>query len=116
MENELKKELTDTMDDLKGHFELYVDLYKLKTAKRVSEIISKVLKAFIFISLTLIILMFSSFAMAFYLDSILEIHGIFFALMALFFLVVFICLWMFRRVLLEQPTIKSVINLFFANK
>ena len=52
MENELKKELTDTMDDLKGHFELYVDLYKLKTAKRVSEILSKVLKAFIFISLS----------------------------------------------------------------
>jgi hypothetical protein len=34
--------------------------------------------------------MFSSFAMAFYLDSILEIQGIGFALMALFFLVVFI--------------------------
>ena len=116
MANELKNELSETAEDLKEHLNLYLDLYRLKAAISVSRVLANALKVFIFMNLILITLIFASFAMAYYLESLFAIPGIGFAVIAAFFVVVMVALWLCRGALLDRPVIQSVIKLFFPKK
>ena len=116
MEHELKNELSETVEDIKEHLDLFLDLYKLRVAKSISGILVKALKIFIFTNLVLVILIFLSLATAYYIDSRFDTPGIGFAFISLFFTIILLLLWLLRRTLLDQPVIKSVIKFFFTQK
>lgn len=113
MEQELKNELSETVEDIKEHLDLYFDLYKLKVAKSISRILVKALKIFIFTNIILVIMIFTSLAAANYIDSRFDIPGVGFAFIALFFIVILALVWWLRRFLLDQPIIKSVVKYIF---
>ncbi len=116
MENELKNEISETVEDIKEHLDLFLDLYKLKVAKSISGILVKALKIFIFTNLVMVVLIFLSLATAYYIDARFNTPGIGFAFIALSFTIILLLIWLFRRTLLDQPVIKSVIKFFFTQK
>jgi|ADurb_Cas_02_Slu_FD_contig_21_5960794_length_725_multi_5_in_0_out_0_2 uncharacterized membrane protein YbhN (UPF0104 family) len=112
---QLKNELSETAADAKEYLDLQIALYKLKGSKLISQILVKIIKIFIFTNISLIILIFASFALASFADSYFNIPGIGFGIIALFFVVVALILKVAQRRIFEEPVIKMVVNYIFGN-
>ncbi len=111
--DDLKKELNETIDDSKELLDLFVLSYKIKGARVLSKILIGLLKVFIFTNLTLIILIFASFALANFIDSFFEIKGVGFGIITLLFIIIALILWKMQKKFFEKPIVKMVINFIF---
>ncbi len=113
MDNSLKEELNKGKNDFHEYMNARFDLMRLNMAEN----FSKVLSGFVIKSIILFILFFAllfiSLAVANWLNTTYEYPGIGFIFVAGFYLLFILVFWLLRRVLIEKPIIRSMIEIFF---
>lgn len=116
MAEDLKNEISDTVDDIKEHIILHYDLYKLKAAETTSKISASFVKFIVFSILSLVVLTLTLIATAQYIESLINIPGVGFGIVALVMALVTSIVWMVRRHIIEKPVIRFIVGLFFRPK
>ncbi len=95
---------------VKFYIEQKVEYYRLAVIERLALTLSGLLTAFALVVLVSMVLLFGTIAVAFYLSHLLESEGHGFLIVAAFYLVLGIILFIFRRRLIMEPIINIVIQ------
>ncbi len=99
--------------EIQDYVEVKLDLIRLHTAEHLSRLLSNVSTLIITGYLVCLILIFLSFAVSFYLGSLLHSNEAGFLCVAGFYTLVLMGFLVFRKQIVEQPVIKAVIRLLF---
>jgi uncharacterized BrkB/YihY/UPF0761 family membrane protein len=85
------------LDSLVKYLEVNLELIKLDTKETAVRIIAKMMKAIVMMILGAFTLLFISLAFAYYLDTILGSAFYGFFVVGLFYLLLFVLFWLFRK-------------------
>ncbi len=113
------EQLTDELNEVKDDFEEYVnakiDLAKLHAAENLSRFFSGMLLKMGLFYLFFFVLLFTSLAIAYWLNQYFDGNGTGFIIVAGFYLLVSVVFFLLRKTLIQRPIIQSFIQLFFPN-
>jgi hypothetical protein len=99
--------------EIQEYVEVKLDLLKLHIAEHLSRLLSNAATLLIAGFLVFLILLFISFAMGFFLGSLLQSNVAGFLCMAGFYFLVLILFFLIRKKIVEQPVIKAVVRFLF---
>jgi hypothetical protein len=99
--------------DVQEYLEIKLDLIRLHTAENISKIVSRALSLAILGYLLFFILLFLSFAAAYFFASLLNSNELGFLCVAGFYVVVLAIILVLRKRIIERPVIKAIVKLFF---
>ncbi len=113
----MKDQISDEINEVKDNFEEYLnaklDLAKLHAAENLSRFFSGMLIKMGLFYLFFFVLLFISIAVAFGLNTFFDGNHTGFFIVAGFYFLCAIVFLLLRKVLIQQPIIKSFIQLFF---
>jgi len=113
MSNSLKEDLNNSKEDFQDYLNARFDMMRLSMAQNFSKILSSfVIKATILFAFSFVML-FISFAVAQWLNNLIDFQGIGFLIVAGFYFIFILLFWMLRHKLIEKPIIESMIEIFF---
>lgn len=114
MSSEKVKTYFDNLtSDLKDIAELELELFKIKTAKKISFKGSEVVSTLVLILLITTIIFLSMVTLALYLGTILGEWFLGFGVITLVYLVAFTLLIVFKKTLLKRPICNAIIKSIF---
>jgi hypothetical protein len=110
---------TEKLKDIPGHIKdfikVQVELARIKAIEKISKVIALFLQRWLFYHLFTIILFFISVAGGLWLGRICEDNAIGFLFIALFYLIVGVIVFIFKKNIVLNPIINFVIKLFHTN-
>ena len=115
MKESISDEIKEAKDDFEEYVKAQIDLVKLHSAESISKLLSGMIIKMVLFYLFFFVLLFASFAVAIWLEKILDSKGLGFILVACFYLVIGVLFLAIRKKMIEKPIIQSVIQLFFPN-
>lgn len=114
----MKERITEEFKEVKEEFEEYistrVDLIKLQSAENLSRFLSGMIVKMVLFYLLCFVLLFVSVGFAFWFGCELESQSLGFLIVGVFYLLIGLLFWVFRRAIVEKPIIKSFVQLFFS--
>ncbi len=113
MDNSLKEEINNGKDDVQDYLNARLDLLRLNMAENLSKVLSGFIIKSVILFALFFALLFVSLAIANWLNTTYDYPGIGFIFVAGFYLLFILVFWLLRRVLIEKPIIKSMIEIFF---
>ncbi|TAJ07910.1 phage holin family protein [Marinilabiliaceae bacterium JC017] len=113
MKENITEELNDAKKEVQEYINARVDLTKLHMAENLSRFFSGLIIKMVVFYLFFFVLLFSSLALAFWLDRALDSRGAGFLIVAGTYLIIGVFFYSIRRKLIERPVIQSFIQLFF---
>ena len=108
-------ELENIKKDIREYIEVKLDLLRIQAAETISDFLSKRRFLAVLIYLISAILIFLSFSAAYYMASVLNSNELGFLCVAGFYMVILLVFIIFRKIIIDRPIIKSVMNIFFLN-
>jgi len=113
----MKEKISEDFKEVKEEFEEYistrVDLIKLQSAENLSRFLSGMIVKIVLFSLFCFVLLFLSVGFAFWLGRELASQSLGFIIVGALYLLIGLIFWVFRRLIVEKPIIKSFVQLFF---
>jgi len=106
-------EINDLKKDVLEYIEVKLDLIRLHTAENLSRMFSNVATIAVIGYLLFFIILFISFAAAYFIGSLLDSNELGFLCVAGFYSLLLILILAFRKQIVERPVIKAIIRLFF---
>lgn len=113
MKEQVSDEINDVKDDVEEYINARIDLVKLHTAENLSRFFSGMIIKMVLFYLFFFVLLFSSLAVAIWLNEILGGKGVGFMIVAGFYLLIALLFVAFSKTLIQRPIIQSFIQLFF---
>ena len=101
------------VEDLKTYTNTRLKLLGLEAAKRGADIFSGLISIFLIIFILLLFILFLSLAASAYISSLLENKSAGFLIVAGFYFLTAILLWLGRKKLLEHPIREKLIRIIF---
>ncbi len=113
MNNSLKEDLNNSKEDFQDYFNAKFDMMRLNMAENFSRVLSGfIIKASVLFFLSFAML-FISFAVAQWLNNIIDYPGSGFIIVAGFYFLFLVIFWLLRHKFIEKPIIQSMIEIFF---
>jgi hypothetical protein len=106
-------EINDIKKDVMDYIEVKVDLIRLHTTENLSRIFSNVATIAVAGYLLFLIVMFLSFAAAYFIGTRLNSTELGFLCVAGFYFILLIIFLAFRKQIVERPVIRAIVRLFF---
>ena len=113
MNNTLGEEINEWKTHFSDYYTAKSELLKLQFVDRLTVLISGAIVKLVALYLLLLILLFSSLALAFYLGNIFESNPIGFICVSAIYTVILIIFLLFKRPMVEQSVIKALIKFIF---
>jgi hypothetical protein len=107
------EEISKVKKEIQEYLEVRLDLIRLHTAENLSRMLTKAATGAVVGYISFLILLFLSFAAAYYLGSKWQSTELGFLGVALIYLLMLILFLIFKKHLIERPIIKAVVKLFF---
>lgn len=113
----LSEEILESSGELIEYFKFYLDrqLYhaRLETSERMAKIVSSMITAAVVSTLALLVLVFFTVGVGLYLSHYWQSPVLGFGVIALFYGVLVLGVWVFRRQLITNPVVSLVIEKMF---
>lgn len=113
----ISEEILESSGELVEYSKFYADrqlyLAKLEVAERLASIMSSMITAAIVGTLALLVVVFMTIGAGFYLTAYFDSYLLGFGAMALFYGLLVIISWVFRRQLITNPVVSTVIQKMF---
>jgi len=106
-------DINDLRKDILEYIEVKLDLIRLHAAENLSRISSNIATMAIIGYLLFFIILFISFAAAFYIGSLLDSNELGFLCVSGFYTLLLFLFLIFRKQIVERPVIKAIVRLFF---
>ncbi len=113
MKDTISDEFKEVKDDVEDYVNARLDLIKIHAAENLSKFFSGLMINMVVFYISMFVLLFTSMAIAVWLDRVFESSGIGYLIVAFFYFLCGIVFFLLRSVLVEKPVIKSFIKLFF---
>ena len=115
MKEDIIENFADLKKELKEYAESSFNLIRLHVVEQLSRHTSGLIVKAGILYILFFGLIFLSMAMAFFIGELFESYGLGFLMVAGFYFLIAFIFYLFRKVLIEKPVIKSFIKLFFPN-
>lgn len=98
------------------YVEQQLNYFRLEIAEKVSSVISSLVTMFVLFVLALLVITFGSTALALYLGDVLDSYPLAFALITLFYFLLGLAVYFFKRQMITNPIIAQVIDEIYHRK
>lgn len=106
----LSEKAGETYGYIKYYIEQRIEYFRLALTERIALTMSGLLTAFALVALFSMVLLFGTLAIAFYLSSLLKSEGHGFLIVTMFYLLLGIIVYFFRRKLIMEPIVHIVVR------
>jgi pilus assembly protein TadC len=100
-------------EQLSSYIELRLDLFKAQSTEKLSRIFGKLISGLIMMFVLFFAILFVSLVGGFYLGKVTDSLIAGFGIIALFYVVLFIVLALFRKKIIELPVINQIIEIAY---
>jgi ABC-type transport system involved in multi-copper enzyme maturation permease subunit len=108
--NDFSSFIKDNKENVKEYFETRYEIYRLKTIRTISKTAGMLGWIIISTFLLFLIILFAGITLGYWLSNIFNSLVLGFGVTSLFFVVLFICLAVFRKRLFINPVVTAIIN------
>ncbi len=101
----------ETFGYLREYVEKRIELYRLEFIEEAVEGVSTLITSFLLLAIFGIVLIFASVSVAFYLAEVLDSNWLAFSIVTIFYAVLALALFLFKRQLILNPILRMVIGI-----
>jgi hypothetical protein len=105
--------ISEVVEASKTYIEANLKLFKLSLLERLSKVVSLIISTTLVMLVGMLFVLFISISAAMFIGSLLDSRTLGFLVMALFFLVIVIFLWVKRKTLVINPIIRTLNDIVF---
>jgi hypothetical protein len=105
--------ISEVIEASKTYIEANLKLFKLSLLERLSKVVSLIISTTLVMLVGMLFVLFLSISAALFISSLLDSRTLGFLIMALFFLVIVIFLWVKRKTLVINPIIRTLNDIVF---
>jgi energy-coupling factor transporter transmembrane protein EcfT len=102
----------ETFGFVQQYIEKRIELYRLEVTQKVVTTLSSLIASFFLLSIFGFVLVFGSISAGFYLAAALDSFGLAFLIVTLFYALLALILFIFKRQFIYNPILRRVLNLF----
>lgn len=108
----IEKSLNKTVEGIKQYIDLKTELFSLIIVERLAKVLSRVAVLMVLTMLMFFFLLFISFAFVGWLELLTGSESMGYIIIAIFYLIIGVIIYMMRKQLFLDPLIKGIIGIF----
>jgi hypothetical protein len=105
--------ISEVIDASKTYIESNLKLFKLSLLERLSKVVSLIISTVLVMLVGMLFVLFLSISAAMFIGSLLDSRTLGFLIMATFFFIIMLVLWLKRKTLVINPIIQTLNDIVF---